>query len=815
MVRELFNVVPDAWQDEALAAFPTSPRMALKACKGPGKLQPKSLMIDNSFGQVEFGSLRAGDPVFAEDGSETEVIGVFEQGVVPVYRVTFDDGSSTLCGAEHLWKVQGRTERRLGLGWSVLTTAEIIRRGVRVPNGRWQQRQFIIPSQGAAQYPATIQPVDAYVVGVWLGDGSKGEPRYTGLDAEVEREIRDRGYRTCRHADGKDVRLLGCTESFRKLECFALGSHERFVPQGYRQASVQQRRDLLCGLMDTDGCIGKDGHMEFSTTSRRLADDVVWLIRSLGGVGLVKESIKPGRYRGADGQLVECRDCYRVTVVLPFNPFRIGHKIERWSDPARSPSTQRYLTRFIDRIEPAGEEDSICIQVAHPSQCYLTNDFIVTHNTAVLAWIGWNFMLTRLHPRCGVTSITGANLQANLWTELAVWRKRSPLLEAKFEQTKTTIVSREHPETWKMEARTWPRDATKEQIGVALAGLHAPYVLWLADESGDYPPGILPTLEAIFAGAPTEAHVVQAGNPISREGALFHACVTARNLWRVIEITGDPDDPRRSPRISIEHARQQIEQYGRDDPWVQVDIFGQFPPGSLNALIGPEEIDAACHRSWSESDISRAPRVLGVDVARFGDDWSVVWPRQGLVSFIPKRYRNLDGVLGAEQVNRKWLDWDADACFVDDTGGYGSSWIDQLKILGREPIPVGFANRASLEERYANKRMEIYWDGVQWIKNGGQLPPMDTPGMRELSAALCATTYTHRGNKMLLEPKDKIKLKLGYSPDDADAFCLTFAQTVAPRGYREKHARARMRSEYSPIAAWDLERGGTQYRRPY
>lgn len=415
--------------------------------------------------------------------------------------------------------------------------------------------------------------------------------------------------------------------------------------------------------------------------------------------------------------------------------------------------------------------------------------------TAVLAWLGWNFMLTRPHSRGGATSINGANLKANLWTELSIWHSKSDILRAAFDVTGAAIMAKESPQTWKLEARTWAQDANPDQIGNALRGVHGPFVIWLLDESGGYPDAILPVCENIFSGSPIEAHIVQAGNPTNLSGPLYRACTAARDLWKLIEITGDPDDPKRSPRIPVEHARQQIRQYGADNPWVLINIFGRFPPHSLNTLIGPDEMSAAQKQHYPEEEIANSARILGVDVARYGDDASVIFPRQGLMAFPPLKLRNVNGIQGAGAVSRKWADWDADACFVDDTGGFGSSWIDQLRVMNRSPIGIGFATKAS-DPRYHLKRTEMYFDAVEWVRRGGALP--DCP---ELVAAMTQTTYTFHGDKLLLEPKDQVKLKLGYSPDDADAFVLTFAQPVGPRErYRdstERYAAMRSRARFA------------------
>ena len=412
--------------------------------------------------------------------------------------------------------------------------------------------------------------------------------------------------------------------------------------------------------------------------------------------------------------------------------------------------------------------------------------------TATEAWCAWNFMLTRFDCNIAAVSITAENLADNLWKEMAKWLDRSPILKATFDWKKTRIESRERPATWWMSARSWPRTGSREEQANSLAGLHADNVMFILDESGGIPDAVLVSAEAALSSC-VEGHILQGGNPTQREGSLFKAH-QERDRWKVVEVSGDPDSPKRSPRVSIEWARDQIRSYGRDNSWVLVNVFGQFPPTSLNTLIGSDEVTAATTRSYRAEDIAKAAKVLGVDVALYGDDSSVIFPRQGLVAFAPQTFRNLDGIQGASQVSRKWDEWGADACFVDNTGGYGTSWIDNLRLLGKAPIGVGFAE-ASSSGRYANKRSEMYFEAVQWIRDGGQLPPMSTPGMPELCAALSRTTYTTRGDRMLLEPKMMIKEKLGYSPDHSDGFVLTFAHPVTQKP--QERGRARHQAEWS------------------
>jgi hypothetical protein len=196
--------------------------------------------------------------------------------------------------------------------------------------------------------------------------------------------------------------------------------------------------------------------------------------------------------------------------------------------------------------------------------------------------------------------------------------------------------------------------------------------------------------------------------------------------------------------------------------------------------------------------------LIGVDVAFEGMDLSVMAKRQGPVLFPGKRWRNMEANVGAGLVSREWRDWDADACFVDSTGGYGAAWISHLKLLRRYPIGVNFSQRAKDETQFTNIRAEMHWDFADWVKAGGMLPADHVEGVLELIEAITQTTYFDNKGRIQIEPKELVKDKIGFSPDDLDAAILTFAQPVAERirnVVQMPVRRSREVEEWSPMAA--------------
>jgi hypothetical protein len=351
---------------------------------------------------------------------------------------------------------------------------------------------------------------------------------------------------------------------------------------------------------------------------------------------------------------------------------------------------------------------------------------------------------------------------------MAKWKNNSRYLTENFEWTKTRIFNKKSPETWFMSARNWSKSASPEGQADTLAGLHADYIMFVLDESGGIPDSVMAAAEAALATG-IECKLVQAGNPTHLDGPLYRACSSEKHLWKVVEITGDPDDPMRSPRISKQWAREQIEKYGRTNPWVLINVFGKFPPSSVNSLLGPDEVEAAMGRRVDPQDYEFAQKRLGIDVARFGDDRTILFPRQGLMALPPITMRNARSNEIAARVCNHKAEWGSVLDCVDGTGGYGSGVVDSLIQVGHAPLEIHFNGKAT-DSRYFNKRSEMWFLMAEWVKRGGSLPP-DVEGLKD---ELCAPTYTFKNGKFYLEAKDQIKDRLKFSPDIADALALTF-----------------------------------------
>jgi phage terminase large subunit len=421
--------------------------------------------------------------------------------------------------------------------------------------------------------------------------------------------------------------------------------------------------------------------------------------------------------------------------------------------------------------------------------------------SAILSWIGWWFLFCHVDPKVVCSSISGDNLADGLWSEFAYWLGKSPILQRLFLWHAERIVSRQRPETWWCSARQWSRSANPTEQGETLAGIHARHVLFLLDESGGIPDAVAGTAEAGLANADpaqgTTALLVQAGNPVRNAGPLYRACTSERELWWIKEISGDPDDPKRAKRISIDWARELIRKYGRDHPIVRVGVLGKFPLSDMDTLVGLEDAVAASKRSIHEREFEHEVKVLGVDVARFGDDETCMVLRQGRAVYQPKALRTMDLMQVTGNVALVIDKHHPDAVFVDQTG-VGGGVVDRLRELGYDVIGVDNAGSpvGQTDVKCANRRAEQWWVMAGWLKEGGVLP--DDP---VLVGELPAPTYKIRSDGcILIEAKADMKKRGVASPNRADALALTFAAPVAHREVREvrRAKQEAQRASYHP-----------------
>jgi len=414
--------------------------------------------------------------------------------------------------------------------------------------------------------------------------------------------------------------------------------------------------------------------------------------------------------------------------------------------------------------------------------------------SSLISWVGWQRLLCYAaegeHPKGAALAITKDNLQDNLWAELSKWQQRSPLLMEAFNWTKSIIAAKEHPETWFLSARSFAKDADQEAIGRALSGLHSKFPFILLDETGDMPSSVGRAAEQIFTGSPIDALIAGAGNPTSTNGLLYE--MVRGNKYDIVTVTADPEDENRTSRVSKELAQEQIDEYGRDNPWVMATILGKFPPSGFNNLIGLDEIEASMKRDIQEHQYSFAAKIVAVDVAREGDDASVITVRQGMIVHEIRKFRNLRSFELATAAKTLKTKYQADTIIVDGTGGYGGGVIDALEQMREPAIDCQFAGKPD-NPRYANKRAEIYFKMVQWFHAGGVLHKSGADIKNELPQI----TYSYKGDRLLIESKEQLKKRLGKSPDTSDSLAVSFAVDIAPRDKIEEHLIPQ--KEYDPF----------------
>lgn len=714
---------------------------------------------------ILWGDLKTGDYVFGKDGTPTRVLQTHYQGVRPVYRVTFDDGSFTECDEDHLWNVKGRKERRNKIDkWRTLSTKEILALGVKRSNGHVQTKQWEIPIQEPVQfkYQEVFHP---YAVGVWLGDGCS----ISGAIGSTREEIFERIGATP-NKDTTEYRKRkylihtpkGMVKALKKYGVFPTTSCQKYVPDVYKYNNEKVRREILAGLLDTDGEAHKAGSIGYSSTSKRLVEDVIWLARSLGAKAKLQKSVKVGAYT-KEGLKHICKPCYRATINFggKWNPFTHTYKKELLKEDIE----HRYLCRWIESIEYVGDRETMCITVEAEDHLYLTNDFIVTHNSCGIAWLLLWAMSTCEQTKGVVTANTENQLKTKTWAELAKWY-RMCINKDMFHMTATALFSTDPnlERNWRIDMVPWSERNTE-----AFAGLHnaGKRLILVMDEASAIPDTIWEVSEGALTDVDTEILWVVFGNPTKGTGRFKDCFHLYRHRWNTKKI-----DTRKVAITNKKQIQEWIDDYGEDSDFVRVRVRGEFPRAGQMQLIGSELVEAAVKR---EVEVPfGAPKLFGVDVARFGDDQTVIARLHGRKLEEIHRFQGKDTMEVAAIVVSMMKEYKPDVVFVDESG-LGAGVVDRILQLGYSIIPVNSARKADDERMYFNKRAEMWGRMKKWLEGAS------IPNDKTLIDDLTGPEYGYDAkNRLQLEKKKDMKRRGHASPDAADAVAQCFAYETPP-----------------------------------
>ncbi len=414
--------------------------------------------------------------------------------------------------------------------------------------------------------------------------------------------------------------------------------------------------------------------------------------------------------------------------------------------------------------------------------------------SAMAAWLVLWVMSTRPHSKGVVTANTGEQLSSKTWAGVSSWLSRSV---NKHWFTITTgkgamrLTHNDYPDSWRVDAQT-----SREENSESFAGLHAasstPWYLF--DEASAIPSKIWEVAE----GGKTDGEPMHFafGNPTRNTGAFAECFGKSRHRWKTRQI-----DSRKVAITNKELLNKWVADYGEDSDFVKVRVRGVFPNASSLQFIARDLVDQAMARQPAAERFIGRTAAVGVDVARFGDDESVIFTRVGRdgVGIPAKRFRELDTMQLASKVSEH-MDYITSmgmtpVVFVDG-GGVGGGVVDRLRQLNRDVVEVQFGGKADDPKKYLNKRAEMWGKAKEWLSIGC------LPKDEAMATDLTSVEYQYTtADQIQLESKASMKARGLASPDAADALALTLAYPVPEYQLPKEHSGARNsspRREYDP-----------------
>ena len=379
--------------------------------------------------------------------------------------------------------------------------------------------------------------------------------------------------------------------------------------------------------------------------------------------------------------------------------------------------------------------------------------------TALTSWLIHWFMSTRSDPQVVVTANTKNQLDTKTWRELAKWNQRAINGEW-FQHSATRFALKEAPDTWFASAIPWTENNSE-----AFAGTHEAHVLNIFDEASAIPDVIWDVVEGSMttAGAKWAAF----GNPTRNTGRFKECWGRFRHRWVTMQV-----DSRTAAQADAKQIQAWIDDYGLDSDFVKVRVLGLFPAQSSNQYISQVDVDAC--GSYKAEGYKAMPKILAADIARFGDDQTVLCKRQGRYVAPLRAWRGLDLMRTSDLIMEEIDAYKPDGVIVDETG-IGSGVVDRLRQMNYQVTGFNGGESPKDKDTYKNRRVEVW--GLMRDALKGRI---ELPDDSELRMDLIGPEYSFTPTQqLLLERKEDMKKRGLASPDRGDALAMTYA--ISPR----------------------------------
>jgi len=826
---------------------------------GGGKGLALDTPLPTPHGWVRMGDVGVGTVLFDPSGNACRVTAVSEISHRPCFRLVFDDGSCVVADDVHRWvtfdakalaqmtrrdpawrarRRSKRPSRVKGLKSAkfteAITAANASRVHISAPvSGEMRDTLSIaatlrtesgrsnhaIPVCGALDTAPAALPLDPYVLGAWLGDGTSANGGITGQDAEIWGRIERAGYRMSHSPScALSHRILGIMPVLRQMGVL----NNKHVPRAYLRGSALQRLALLQGLMDTDGSIAADGGSEFCNTKEHLADAVYELAVSLG--------IKATKLQGvAKVNGKNCGPMWRIRWTSAVPVFGLSRKLARLPNDTRRTTKMRYVVS----CDPVPSVPTRCISVDSPTRQFLCgNAMIPTHNTSLACGLS----VTR-HQNVAIFRRNGTELSAVVDEIQAILGTRDGFANA---PDKVWRFKRTDGRAVRIDFGSFPSPGDERKYQ------GRPHDLLVFDEAANMPEAAVRFLMGWLRSTDQEqrCRVLMTFNPpTTSEGRwvvkYFAPWLDRRHprpaadgeiRWFAsvggseIEVeSGVPFEDAESGQMILPQSRTFVRSRIQDNPYLMRTgymstlqalpeplrsqmLYGDFEAGMQDdafQVIPTKWVEAAMAR-WKRPDVLPPMDSIGMDVALGGRDRTAMARRHGMWFDEPIAYKGSD-CRDAQTVAGYAVAAHRDGAVVHiDVFNVGAGPYAHLMQIGVQAVGVRVNEPADTptdttgQLQFANKRAQLWWrmrEALDPASNTGiALPPNS-----ELLADLTAPHWSMPGNRLLIEDRYSIKARLGRSIDLGVAYVLALMDTPKAGAARALAGKRNARHAYDPF----------------